>query len=145
MSKILYCSLDEAFGNYNPMPQPQPPPAGIGKGPEWQYGLTHNKQEVVKTKEEPFGEIRGFFRNREEEQSPYENHLLRKPQQQQQKIVVEKFSEAITCNDFMAHYKQCNICRNVEKIPVVTNYKDLMILMALGIFIIVSLDKMKSN
>lgn len=169
MSNIRYCSLDEAYGNYVEPNSPQishTPLNNLNKSPEWQYGLVHPKEVVTQKSTTDDMAYNNPLRLKTIPIITGSRAVPPQKIQEQEQILkdkigknggennIEAFSNPGTpsCKTFMDHYKVCTICQQSARFsmstninPVVTNYKDLIILMSLGVFIIASLDKLAKS
>ena len=101
-------------------------------------------------KQEASNELDGYYNNYEHFENENENSKKEKEKDEN----IEEFK--IKCDDIIKHCSTCTECKNNLILKynltnqamlsnVSTNYKDLAILIALGVFIIITLDKIRNS
>jgi hypothetical protein len=114
---------------------------------QYQNKKVEPEKQRMQRKQEASNELNGYYNNYEHFDNP------KNPSEKKDKNI-EEFK--LKCDDIMKHCSECHECKNklILKYNLTnqttiskssTNYKDLAILIALGIFIIMTLDKIKNG
>jgi hypothetical protein len=120
---------------------------------QYQNKKVEPEKQRMQRKQEASNELNGYYNNYEHFDNP------KNPSEKNNKTnvvspLIEKYEPM--CDDIMKHCSECHECKNklILKYNLTnqstmskssTNYKDLAILIALGIFIIMTLDKIKNG
>ena len=155
MPPILYASIQEAYGNEKVTIPDKNRYFDVNKGIGWNYNAEWNNS---LESQEDNNHMKNF------DNINQNNNILKKYHtvehfENGNEEKIESFN-SIKCQDIIKHCQECQECRNKilesRQLTSVTslsnnnnnnnnNYKDLMILLALGIFIILTLDKIKNK